>query len=390
LDYIKSSKKVSVNKVGILILGTIAPLIGFAPAAFLIGRLESIIFFAVATLIGASLAVKSFKSSATEKPSLLEHIIGSINIIFWGVLTSGFFLIVFLIFFGILFGVELLTNFLFGWQMDEFFISYVISLIIAIIVGLVWGEEGTKDYAKQLYPNKARVKSAFYEIANRGKRKLFKYFGSAFLVLGIIMVAVWLTTGSLDVWNVWWFNIILLVYLLFLSASTFQGSKGFDPELPDAIAAVKKLLEVNGYSVVPSPITGKEEFDPFLSALDFFAQKKGESLAITVRTAESKNWDLWRPSHLLRSTWALETFSQEEQETKLNVTPVVISIGEMNEKWPEKIKVIKLPKQNIPEILSIKKKKKLKDIANYYLRFSDADKDLSEAKDKNNISGVET
>ena len=386
---IKSVETVGVNKLGILFLGTIACLVGIMPAAFTIGRLDSLIFFVGTTLIGAYSAVKSFESSATEKPSLSEYIIGSMNITAWGVFTSIVFFTFFSIAFGIVYGIELLGNFLFEMQIDEFFISYIISLIITLLIAWVFSEAAIKDYAEQLYPNKARIKSSFYDLANLGKIRLFKYFGSAFTVLVLIILIVWYTTGSLAVWNVWWFNIILLVYLLIVSASTMVKSKGFDPELPNAIAAVEKLLKVMGYTVVPNPITGKATFDPFLSGLDFYAQKNGQSIAVAVRAPESEKSGQWKPSHLLRSAWALETFSQEEQKTKLIVTPVVVFTGEMNEKIDDNIIVIKLPKKDISEILTIEKKKKLKDIANYYLQFSDAHEDPSVSQYENNTSGAE-
>jgi len=391
---VKASESIRLNKIAILFLTVTATILGIAPATLVISRFESLMFFSIVTLIVAAITISRFKSLATEKPSLLEYILGWIGAI-WPAVLAGFVLLIsYLIFLG---GVTLFM-FIATWlgfemQLNVELIAYYISLIIAIIFSILFAWMSADTLATQLYPNKAHVKSTFYELVTYGKRRLTGYVGFALLILGGLVLAVLLTSGT---FTAWWFNLGLLVYLFFVCLSPFSTEKYFDPVLPNAIKAVGKMFDAMGYQIVPSPKTGKPEIDPLLVGLDFFVHNKEHALGIVVRTPQkTKSKDSWKPSDLLRSTWALETFLQEEpDETKrLAVIPVIVFIGKDKKKWKTKeVKIIEIPKRSINTILKTDSQKKLKKRASRYLaraRISHKGEDLSASKDNLNIPGGE-
>jgi hypothetical protein len=207
----------------------------------------------------------------------------------------------------------------------------------------------------------------------------------------VIFLAVFFIAGS---FTVWWFGLVLLVYLFFVSASAGLTGETIDPSLPKAIRAVGKLFNAKGYEVVPSPTTGNPEYDPLLVGLDFFVQNKEHALAVVVRTEGPQPEDRWEPSDLLRSTWALQLFLQQEPGVTHNsVIPVIVSIGK-ERTWEEKeVKIMNMPnKELIDKVLAMNSKedmKELKEIASQYLQFSHEGEDLNAPKDNLNVPGEE-
>lgn len=372
LDSITTAKSVAVNKIGIFFLIVLAFLIGIAPALFAVGHFEYIAYFAIAALIGASLGIFRFRSSATEKPVLLEFGMGLINKIFTGASLGSILLLIYLIALGIILLVEFIGHsFGFDIQLGNESTASTVSLVITFFFTLFASGTEAESLGKKLYPNKARVKSAYYKAVTYGKRRLAIYMVTSLLmVVGIFLIA-WYTTGVPAVWNIWWFNVLLLLWLLFATASPASMDVKLDPYSLDAIEACKKLFSAIGYQVVLSPSTDRSDIDPLLVGLDFLAKQKKTTIAVTVRRDNSYLYDEWDPSDLARSAWTLETYLREEtHELQDSIMPVIIFIGKMDKNWKATtIKTIHIPNsKTIDSILGMNDQKKLKKIADSYLK----------------------
>jgi len=365
---LKPSKRVRVNKIGILFFATIALTVGIAPATLAIGQVEAMIVLMISTLIGVARHLHGFESLATEKPSFLEYMIGSIGIPIWGVFTSFFLLISYLISRGGVYLIEFIANALgSGMQLPAHLIAYVISVIVAFLFNLLWANMGAETLAQQLFPDKSQRKSVFYELLTHRRRRLVGYLLFASLVLVGLVLVVWFATGSLAVWNIWWFNILFLGYLFLVSISPLSPREPVEFTLPPAIKAVRALFESLEYQVIVSPKTGKPEYDPFMAGLDFFVQNKENTFAVAVQTQNS----LWVPSSFLHATVALEEFLKEEQKGIEKVIPVVFFIGKKGKKKTGNFKVIKITEAKMNRILYLKSQKdqmQLKKLAKYYLK----------------------
>lgn len=364
---------IRVNRIVLVLLIIGATTIGIAPVTLVLGRPQLLIYVAIFALIVALIKIRSFETSATEVPGLLEFIFGGLGAIFPAALTG----ILWLIFYGLILGGGTLFVFiatLLGYEMhlNAELIAYYVSLIPAIVAGYVYVSGGVDTLARQLYPQTAGAKSAFYDARARTVYAL--------LVIGGSVLAVALVTG---IFTTWWFNVVSLIFLLFVSIDfSTRGEILYATKSEDAIKAVGNLFSACGYQVFSSPRTGKSEIDPLLVGLDLFAQKKKRAFAIEVRTPESELTKSVMPTdQTLMAALALGSFLQETPDGGLDkITPLTVFVGmEANDKikafWKRAlIQIIEIPDPEIVnQILETKSPEELRKMASLYLGISDND-----------------
>jgi len=98
----------------------------------------------------------------------------------------------------------------------------------------------------------------------------------------------------------------------------------------DAINIGIKLLEFLKYTVIASPRTGHEEFDPLLmNAPDLYAEGNGRGLAINVKSfADEFEINFDDIEDLSSAAWALNAFSEEHGDDSIStVEPAVLLVG---------------------------------------------------------------
>ncbi|MCW3997948.1 MAG: hypothetical protein NWF10_05190 [Candidatus Bathyarchaeota archaeon] len=297
-------------------------------------------------------------------------------------------LIIYALSFGVIILIELIINlFGFGIQLDAGLIAYYIFFIIGIFFVILSAFISTENLVQQLYPSKAHLRSVFYDLAVYEKGRLIKYSIIAlFFLAGLGAIVLLTNSGFTD----WWFNLLLLTYLFFVSLSPGVMEDDLDKKFPKTLKAFSKLFELKGYKIIQSPITDNPRFDPLLAGLDFYGTNKEYDLAIAVRPNKSEPADKWQPYDLLRSTRALKTYFRTKEYVK-QIIPVIIFIAKGNETWQKKgIKIIRIPKQVlVNKILNSDNQKELKKISDQYLRISQKDIVSGSSRDELQFLGGE-
>lgn len=368
---------IRVNRIAIVLLIMSSTTLGIAPVILFIGRPQLLIYVAICALIVAVFKIRLFETSATEVPGLLEFIFGGLGAIFPAALTGIIWLITYgLILGGVTLFVFIATLLSYEMHLNAELIAYYLSLLSAIVGGYVYVSEGVDTLARQLYPQTAGVKSAFYDARARTVYTLLVFSGS--------VLAVALVTG---IFTTWWFNVGLLIILVFVSVGFSQkGETIYATKSENAIKAVSKLFSACGYQVFSSPRTGKSEIDPLLVGLDLFAQRKERAFAIEVHTPESELKESVMPTdETLMAALALGSFFQETPNGVLDrVAPMIVFIGkEANDKIKafskkEAVQIIEISDlEVVNQILETESQEELRKMASRYLGISYNDEALS-------------
>jgi hypothetical protein len=360
---IKPSQGIGISKIPMLFVILSSFMLGIAPAILIINRADAMTYFTIVGLFIVTIVLHGFKSVATEKPSVSEYFVGWVSVILWGALTGIILLLVYGAFLGGTSLAVIISNWLgYSLQINGALIASWASIIIAFIPGMFLIGVGANSLPESLYPNKAHIKSSFYELVTAGKRKLSFYllfFSSIFALLFFWVV---LSTGSV---TAWWFNVLFLGFLSFGSLMLQGMEKDIDSNLPKIIEASSKLFKSLGYKVVLNPTTGQEEFDPLLVGLDLFVINNEHALAAVIHTDKLEPNGQWTTSSLLRSVRTLNYYLQEQKQFIPTVAPLIIVLGKKKTEWAEEeISIVEIPDQKfVDKVLSIENEEELKKIA---------------------------
>ena len=334
------SKPVHVNKIAIILLITIAMVLGLLPYAYLVERPVLLAYGSIASFIVSLLSLIPFKTRTIESPRLLEFLLGGYSTVFFSLVAtvSGS------IFYWLVLGIGNFVKYLSGFftnviQFNPEAVAFYISLFIAGLFFLVYAYTASMELATQLYPLNPNTHSRFYSLITQEKERRHLLNGICIalplLCVGIILAA--LTHVTLDTW---WFNFCFFLYLIYTSlplnnllskplTSTAAITK------VETQKAVQKLFRVCGYEVTSPVKTGKEEIDSLLGNIDFLAEGKEYIFAVEIITFFLES-NIRKPrrsifetvSDLLTSIWALtEDFGEKREDFNLSVKPLLVIVG---------------------------------------------------------------
>ncbi len=365
----KASVTVRVNKPALMLVTMLATAIGITPWVLLVGRPWLLIFFSVGALLISVLAIRHFKTCATESPGFLEFLLGFVGAIATPAATS----LVGVFFYGIAYWLTRLGLWIASWfggepRIDVSSIAFWVSLFFVAVVGLAGTVPTVQKLAKQLYPQTAGLRSALYSLAAfRGVLAFAILTGALLLFVGGLLIAL-LAPG---VSGTWWFSLLLAWALVGMGVPLQELGKGEEvsAESESIIRAVRELFEAGGYKVVASPRTGREDIDPLLvTTPDLYAESPERGFAIEVKTAayaaEAEDWG--ELSDLSSAAWALGSYLNEgSEEEPTPVEPLLVLVG-LDPPPPVKI----YQKKGLLRVLRIEDKKILKE----FLKTEDGEK----------------
>lgn len=351
----ESVKSGRVNRLALVLLTTVATVVGLAPAVLILGRPQLLLYFAAGAAVVAALSLRDFESYATELPSVPEFLLGGLAAVFTPSLLGALWLIAY----GLIYAATKLVGSVAVWLGMQVHLNadliafYPTVILLAIPIGAVLASQEAEDIASQLYPGTAGIKSAFFELLTQGRRQLIPWTAVALLVLGVAL-AVFMATGSIGTW----FYIFLQSYLFVVSFPLLLlGEETTLPsEATDAVEAIGKLFEATGYDVERFPRTGQADIDPLLISVDLFARKSGHNVFVDVQMAtESTRSVDWRTaSGLTTATWVL---SEQMDLSPKDVDALLVLVDLQAEKSldtlskQEGMKVVPITSEDVRRVL---------------------------------------
>lgn len=381
----KENNNVKINKIAIILLISLATVIGLAPLALTIHRPQLLIYFSVGNFILAFLFVKSKKTDATETPGFWEFVLSGLGAIF----SPAFIGLLGLILYGLIYlitkFVELIVNaFNPNAAINADLVAYYPTLIFMIIFNLLLSFGTVPTMIDQLYSKTAGMKSVFYDMVYKQGRRL-----AIGIVLVVLILIVWIgiVARFTHTYSSWWSNLVILFYLAsataFLSTASQKESKSFEDN--KIVSDLQKLYEACGFEMTPAPRTGRRDMDPLLVNLDLYARKGSQAYAIEIKNAGAIP-DAATFSNVANMTmtaaWALQDFFGKEAAEQLKVEPLLVLLGTGQDatlrawKQVNDIKTIVIPDtQEILNILNIEDPIKLKQMALGYLGLSEFSKE---------------
>ncbi len=351
----ESVKNVRVNRPALVLLTWSSSIVGLAPAALFLGRPHLLLYIAAGSTLSAILLVplllKSIKTSATYSPSFLEFLLGGLSAVYLpaagGILSLVVYVVVYL--------VATLLEALIGRlglqaQIVPGLVAYYPAAVLAVFLGIGSGAR-VDQLRRQLYPDVAGIKSAFYELVSQ--RQLVRYASVALLILSAVLVGS-VATGSVGNWLYGFLQLYLFVVsapLWLLEAETTRPR-----EARDTVDDIGRLLRLAGYEVERFPTTGSADVDPLLIGLDLFAQRGEHRVVVDVRTTgESTEPVDWKAgAGLTMATWALSKhrdLSPEDVDRLLVLVDAKTdkSLGRFSKK--EKVRIIRITSENVKRVL---------------------------------------
>lgn len=373
---------VPVNKVALVLVTTLATVIGITPYILWIGRPWLLILFVLGALVISALATLSFTTQATEAPGPLDFLLGGVGAIsrpaaaglmgilwYWSIFAVTWLIVRVASWFGA--GVDIAPE----------SVAYYGSLVIMGLMALASVAPAALKLAKQTYPQTAGLRSAFYSLIRFRRKQMLAKLMPAPLVLGVGLLIALLAP---EVPHTWWFSLLMAWALIVVSAPLGHlGEEKVTEEGGNTIDAIRKLFEAGGYQVIASPRTGRDDIDPLLvDTADLYAESQERAFAIEVKTAgestESLDWA--RLSELASAAWALTSFLHEGAHNRSPVVePLLVLVG-LKPPTPVKayvkkgwLRVVEIEDTNIvSRILKTKDSERLQEFVRCYLSFPEA------------------
>lgn len=302
---------VSSNRTALVVLATLAVLVGMIPYALFVGLEIYLPLFALIVAPTTWSEIRKFESSATEAPTLGEMLLGA-----WGAASNGAivslmalsaYFLVWIV--GLVFDLEIGTV--------AFWIAFAVALFFSFAMSFVAGE----DLPRKLYPDFAGSGTVYYALLTE-RRRLF-----SLIALAIVALAALFFFFDRDGWVL---ASALVVFVIFTSmplVSLEHGERG-SPDKAKALAAVARALESAGFTVIQSPRTGRQDIDPLVATVDLLAQNEDRSMVVEVKAGAHKpNPVEWREAAALRmGARAFEQVMNETAEQPVNVRALMVFV----------------------------------------------------------------
>jgi hypothetical protein len=317
------TRSIRVNRLALVLLTIIGVNVGLVPVVLFLGRPRLLLYVAAASVLGTVFAFLLLQSgrptpSATSSPRLLEFLLGGLSAVYLPA-AGGFFS---LVVYWLVYGGAWLVGLLLRWfgleaQVIPDSIAYYPTAVLAVLLGLGSGW-GIEHLQQQLYPDVAGVRSAFYDLIFRGRRRLVGCTAGAVLFFGAAL-AFFLARGVSGRWPF----MLLQGYLLIVSMSLYLV--GETPARPSsATDAVESMFRAAGYDITVSPRTGDGAIDPLLANVDLLAHREGRAFAVQVKT-QSVDWTA--ASSLQTAGWTLDDVGEKLGLTAQKVEPLIVLVG---------------------------------------------------------------
>lgn len=280
------------NRAAIVFAITVATLVGFAPATLVLGRLQWLVVLTALAGLTATLTLRKYSTTATEKPTMLEFILAGVGAVFPMALTG----LVWLFLDWVIYRLLLLLRVSHAGS-----IAFWSTLPVAVVLTLVYSNG--MEIAKYLYSETAGTKSAYYPLIAQRRTSLMRGVITLVAIL-VVVSALFLGTGHVNTW----FCVFLELYLFVVGIAVLPENATSQVIAEHGrLNQIAKVFEIAGYEVERFPRTGKTEIDPLLSNLDLLTRKGDDCFAIEVKTktedAESAGWKI--VSGLNTGAWAL-------------------------------------------------------------------------------------
>lgn len=368
-----SIQSVRVNKLALLLLTWLGVIVGLAPVALFLGRPRLLLYIAGASALSAVfyglLLQESAETSATSSPSAVEFLLGGLSAVYLPA-AGG---IVSLVVYWVVYGAAWLVGVLIGWfrleaQVVPQSIAYYPTVVLAVLFGVGSGV-GVGQLRRQLYPDIAGVKSAFYDLISRGRRRLWTTAAALVSGVALALLLVRETTGT-------WPYILLQVHLCILSLP-LSIAGGVPSRTTSAIRAIEKLLTAAGYHTVLAPRTGDAAIDPLLANVDLIAHDDERAFVVQVKTRElsPSRVDWTAASSLQTAAWTLGGVSQKLDLTSKKVEPLMVLVGVKPDESQslrafskeESVGVVDISSEDLAQILRADDPEDLRELAQRHL-----------------------
>lgn len=320
-----------VNRPAVALLSTLAAAIGLLPYVLFVEHLWLLLMATPLALVLSFRGIRSTTTKAGEHPSITEMLLGGLG----AVTLSATVSLMGVMFWGMTWGVLRATAWLDRRVSLPFHVAestsspFWFSLVLTSLAFLVSVEPSARSLAKQLYPKTAGLRSAFYSLARfqRGRAALY--------VLGLVVTLLGVAAFSRlaeHLTHTWWFAVALSYALVLLGVPLQRrGEDGKEKsEAWSAIEAVGALFLANGYTVVLSPRTGREDIDPLLTQTpDLLAEDPEHAFAVAVKVRDAAGPGDWAGiDELLSATWAINRFLHERDNPPSFVAePLLVVVG---------------------------------------------------------------
>jgi len=298
-------ESVKINKVAVITLSTLATVIGLLPLAFLLERLRMLPYFAGAAALLTLVMLLDEEAIATEKPALLEFLLGG----FGAIAMPAFMSLIWMLIYGLLLGLLTLIFRLFNNPPEPAPIAFYISLVAGIFgIGGAIAFNGV-NLVEQLYPNEVGIKSAFHEYATQGRGRMLMW--TVFIVVVLGGGLAYLLTHGVGIWfygALQFFLTVISFPVAMMEAETRRS------KVQDVVSQLSSLLKQLEYEVTEFPRTYNTDYDLWLVNLDLCARRNGQHLLIQVKTPyetpEAVSWMAVSDFVNAVSVWA--QYQQEE------------------------------------------------------------------------------
>lgn len=333
-----SAPPITVDRVSLAVTLGVATAIGIFPYGLFIGTgstarvlgggwLAVPALAALAAAVLALIELRGFTTLATERPRLLELVLGGWTAVAAGAAISLFGMAVF--------GLGRLLLWLLRWPGQRWFgeafdpPAWALWASLAVVALAMLGgvPSATEELAGKLYPNTAGARSAFYPLLV--ERRLLERAVLAVLVaiaVGVVVFAIaaqfrppW---RALAAW--------LAVFFLYTAVALdgLHRPSGDSARRQRTVRALAKLLGAAGYEAHTAPRTGRTEVDPLIANVDLLALSPRRALVIEVKDGDGGGQPVeWHEASRVRTAaWALEEVLREEQGS-IEVVPVLVLFG---------------------------------------------------------------
>lgn len=322
------SPQVRINQSAVALLTAVAFAIGLLPYVlfvelpWLIGIVAPIVF--VLALVG----LRSARTKATEEPAVTEMLLGTLGsvslaatisfmgLVFWGTAWGGIRAVQW---------VHQRLSLPFDVTVSPRFPLWV-SLPFVSLLLVATAVQSAPTLAKQLYPDTAGLRSAFYSMAKFQRGRALMYLLG---MLATVLVTILLMMFAVDVTRTWWFALALAYVVLGIGLPLqSMGRPGSEPW--SAIDAMQSVFAAAGYKVVRSPRTGREDIDPLLTNTpDLLVETSHQVFAVEVKARSRAGLGDWAEvDELLSAAWAIKKFLRESDEpSSIEVQPLLVLLG---------------------------------------------------------------
>jgi hypothetical protein len=169
-----------------------------------------------------------------------------------------------------------------------------------------------------MYPKTAGTRSAFFPIAAQPRHVILAAIGF------VLAAAVGLC--FLDPHGIWFTVALALAFFYTAAPLANLGDRRRPRNAPDVREMIERMLEVAGYQIKQSPVTGNGAVDPLLSQVDYLAVSNEHAFAVELNVSPHDGRKLdWSVASRLRT--AAKALEDASHGGDIQVNPLLIVVG---------------------------------------------------------------